>query len=89
MLRIGDELEEDTAHIRNIDDACGLRPGLDVLELGCGVGRGAIPLIDILGLDGSYVGVDVMGPSIAWCRQSISASAAVPSAPRRARSRPR
>jgi SAM-dependent methyltransferase len=59
-------------HIRNVDDACGLRAGLDVLELGCGIGRDAIPLIDLIGRSGSYVGVDVMGSSIAWCQDHIS-----------------
>jgi len=60
-------------HIRNIDDACGLRAGVDVVELGCGIGRDAIPLAEIIGPTGSYVGVDVMGPSIAWCVANITA----------------
>jgi SAM-dependent methyltransferase len=60
-------------HIRNIDDACGLRAGLDVVELGCGIGRDAIPLAEIISPTGSYVGVDVMGPSIAWCTANITA----------------
>ena len=60
-------------HVRNIDEACGLRAGLDVLELGCGIGRDAIPLAEIIGAEGSYVGIDVIRPSIEWCAASITA----------------
>ena len=59
-------------HIRNIGAACGLRPDLHVLEVGCGIGRDAIPLTQILGPEGRYVGTDVIGESIAWCTQNIS-----------------
>jgi hypothetical protein len=38
--------------------------GHDVLEVGCGVGRDAIPLTRVVGPDGSYVGVAVCEPTI-------------------------
>jgi SAM-dependent methyltransferase len=60
-------------HMQNLNDACDLRPGLDVLEVGCGIGRDAIPLIDIIGPTGSYIGVDVIGSSISWCKANIEA----------------
>ena len=50
----------------------GLRPDARVLDIGCGVGRMAIPLIDYL-QDGSYAGFDVGREMIAWCRRQISA----------------
>lgn len=49
-----------------------VRAGHDVLEVGCGVGRDAIPLAPVLGDGGSYVGVDVSGPSIEWCQKNIT-----------------
>jgi SAM-dependent methyltransferase len=50
-----------------------IRPGQHVLEVGCGVGRDAIPLVQLLGPGGSYVGVDIIEPSIRWCSDNISA----------------
>jgi SAM-dependent methyltransferase len=61
------------AHLAAYARYCPLRQGHDVLEVGCGVGRDAIPLTRILGDGGSYVGVDVSGPSIAWCQEHITA----------------
>jgi SAM-dependent methyltransferase len=59
-------------HIRNVNAACGLRADLRVLEVGCGIGRDAIPLTQILGQEGRYVGTDVIRESIAWCAENIS-----------------
>jgi SAM-dependent methyltransferase len=61
------------AHLAAYARYCPLRAGHDVLEVGCGVGRDAIPLTRVLGDTGSYVGVDVSGPSIAWCQEHITA----------------
>jgi SAM-dependent methyltransferase len=61
------------AHLAAYARYCPLAAGHDVLEVGCGVGRDAIPLARVLGEGGSYVGVDVSGPSIAWCREHITA----------------
>ena len=60
-------------HIRNLSSQHPLVPGLAVLEIGCGIGRDAIPLIDILGPTGTYVGTDVVRESIQWCQEHISA----------------
>jgi ubiquinone/menaquinone biosynthesis C-methylase UbiE len=49
-----------------------IRSGHHVLEVGCGVGRDAIPLISVLGEDGSYRGVDVSERSIVWCQENIT-----------------
>ena len=38
---------------------------------GCGIGRDAIQLTDII-ISGSYIGIDIIGPSIAWCAGNIS-----------------
>jgi SAM-dependent methyltransferase len=60
------------AHLAAYERYCPLRAGHDVLEVGCGVGRDAIPLTRVLGGDGSYVGVDVSQPSIEWCQAHIT-----------------
>ena len=49
-----------------------LQPHESVLEVGCGVGRMAVPLTRILGPAGRYAGFDVMKDAIEWCRQEIT-----------------
>ena len=52
-------------------DLCGLRPQDRVLDVGCGTGRMAKPLSRYL-TSGSYEGVDVVAPSVKWCRKAYS-----------------
>jgi SAM-dependent methyltransferase len=49
----------------------GLAPSDRVLDLGCGVGRMALPLTQYLA-GGSYRGLDVIAPAIAWCSATIT-----------------
>jgi SAM-dependent methyltransferase len=42
-----------------------------MLEVGCGVGRDAIPLAKFI-TSGSYVGVDIIKPSIEWCQANVA-----------------
>jgi SAM-dependent methyltransferase len=60
------------AHLAAYARYCPLRAGHDVLEVGCGVGRDAIPLTRLLGDGSSYIGIDVSEPSIAWCQRHIT-----------------
>ena len=50
----------------------GLRPEHRMLEIGCGCGRMALPLVDFLGADGSYEGFDVMPSVVAWCEENVA-----------------
>lgn len=50
----------------------GLAPHERMLDLGCGVGRMAVPLTQYLTAEGSYDGVDVAAPGIAWCARAIT-----------------
>src|SRR5581483_6380274 len=60
-------------HMRNLDREHGLRSGLRILELGCGIGRDAIPLAERIGPSGSYLGIDIIQDSIEWCTRNITA----------------
>lgn len=60
------------AHIAHYQKHIGLAPEMTILEIGCGIGRDALQLKDILAPNGRYIGVDVTRDSIAWCRNNIS-----------------
>src|SRR5215213_3602845 len=50
----------------------GLQAGERVLDVGCGTGRVAAPLVDHLGPEGSYEGFDRDPGRIAWCNERIA-----------------
>ncbi|GJM35517.1 MAG: hypothetical protein DHS20C18_45180 [Saprospiraceae bacterium] len=54
-----------------ISDA-GLQPQHDVLDIGSGIGRIAVPLTTYLNESGSYEGFDVVETGVDWCKQHIS-----------------
>jgi SAM-dependent methyltransferase len=53
-------------------EVSGLEAGERVLDVGCGTGRVAPPLIDHLGPRGSYEGFDRDPGRIAWCNERIA-----------------
>jgi SAM-dependent methyltransferase len=54
-------------------EVSGLRAGERVLDVGCGTGRVAAPLLDHLGPEGSYEGFDRDPSRIDWCNEHIAA----------------
>lgn len=50
----------------------GLKPDHRVLDVGCGVGRMAVPLTEYLSDKGIYDGFDIMRPAIEWCQRNIT-----------------
>lgn len=50
-----------------------LKPDHNVLDVGCGIGRMAIPLTGYLSQAGSYKGFDIVPDGIEWCQQNITA----------------
>jgi SAM-dependent methyltransferase len=54
----------------------GLVPESDVLDVGCGIGRMAVPLLSYLNRDGSYAGFDVGKEMVRWCQTRITAQRA-------------
>lgn len=67
----GDYLSIGTAFKRMFVELGGLEPHHDVLDVGCGAGRMALPLTEWL--TGRYEGLDVHPEAIEWCRRSITA----------------
>lgn len=51
----------------------GLTPDERVLDVGCGIGRIAVPLLDYLSPRGSYDGFDIVPRAVRWCERAITA----------------
>lgn len=49
-----------------------LRPNQRVLDVGCGIGRMAVPLTRYLSQEGEYNGFDIVKSGIDWCQTHIS-----------------
>jgi SAM-dependent methyltransferase len=69
----GDFVRVGREHLDLFTEHGGLKPGDRVLDVGCGIGRMAVPLLDYLDADGSYAGFDVGKAMIDWCRKNITA----------------
>lgn len=68
----GDFLQEGREFEGYLREFCALKPNHRVLDVGCGIGRMAIPLTRFLGPEGEYVGLDIVRKGIQWCRQAIT-----------------
>jgi SAM-dependent methyltransferase len=55
-------------------DEVGLEPHHNVVDIGSGIGRVAIPLTQYLTAKGSYHGLEVIKPAVEWCKSNISSS---------------
>ena len=69
----GDFREVGQWYVKQFREIGGLEPDHRVLDIGCGIGRMAIPLTDFLE-DGSYEGFDTSAEMIRWCRKNITAA---------------
>jgi len=49
-----------------------LQPNSRVLDVGCGIGRMAIPLTTYLSTEGEYWGFDIVKKGIQWCQKHIT-----------------
>lgn len=66
FVKIGEEFKGHFIELGN------LQPGDRVLDVGCGIGRMAIPLTSYLSREGEYWGFDIVKNGIEWCRKRIS-----------------
>jgi ubiquinone/menaquinone biosynthesis C-methylase UbiE len=69
----GDFKEVGEVFTRYFVELGGLRPDDKVLDVGCGVGRMAIPLTKLLSPQGGYWGFDIVKQGIDWCQQHVAA----------------
>lgn len=51
---------------------CGINADERILDVGCGIGRLAIPITQILTSKGRYDGFDIVADGIKWCKEKIS-----------------
>jgi SAM-dependent methyltransferase len=58
--------------LRYFRELGGLKPNERVLDVGCGIGRMAVPLTKYLDERGSYEGFDIVAEGINWCTQRIT-----------------
>lgn len=71
----GDFLAIGCEFLRHFVELGGLKPQDRVLEIGCGLGRMAVPLTQYLEPPaGRYTGFDVVAEGVAWARDNIAAS---------------
>jgi SAM-dependent methyltransferase len=66
FLKIGEEFKRHFTELGN------LKPTDRVLDVGCGIGRMAIPLTSYLSKEGEYWGFDIVEKGIDWCQKRIS-----------------
>ena len=50
----------------------GLKPSDTILDVGCGIGRMAIPLTGFLDPRSEYHGIDIVAKGIRWCQRHIT-----------------
>lgn len=67
FVKIGNEF------LQYFIDVGGLKNTDKVLDVGCGIGRMALPLSGYLSKKGSYEGFDIVPKGINWCTKNISA----------------
>lgn len=53
-------------------DVLGVEPDHTILDVGCGIGRKTIPLLDYLDDEGRYIGMDTDAKLVDWCVRNIS-----------------
>lgn len=68
----GDFKKQGIHQVKLLKKYIGLEPRDSVLDIGCGIGRSAVPLLEYLEPTSTYEGFDVMEENINWCSKKIS-----------------
>lgn len=58
--------------LRYYVDLCGLRPDEKMLDVGSGIGRKTLPLVDYLNERGSYDGLELVKSGVDWCTEKYT-----------------
>ena len=66
-------LEVAKVGLAEVIETCNLQPHHHVLDVGCGSGSVAVPLLKYL-QQGTYDGFDIVRPWISWCQKNITAA---------------
>ena len=66
FIKIGERFRDFLIHL------AGLQKDHHILDVGCGIGRIAIPLTQYLSAEGVYWGFDIMDSGIQWCKDNIT-----------------
>lgn len=71
---VGEGLWQETGEnfLRFFIEYCDLARDASFLDVGCGIGRIAVPLTRHIGPDGRYEGFDIVPEAIRWCQKSIT-----------------
>jgi len=67
----GDFKQQGQRLLKVLIDKGGLMPYHRVLDIGCGIGRLAVPLTMYLNKKGSYEGFDIVKSGIDWCKEKV------------------
>lgn len=68
----GDFIKQGQDILKQLKNYGGLKQNHRVLDIGCGIGRLAVPLVDYLDdKHGSYEGFDIVKSGIDWCKKKI------------------
>jgi ubiquinone/menaquinone biosynthesis C-methylase UbiE len=67
----GDAVALGNHMVNSFISIAGLKPDEKVLDVGCGIGRVALPLTGYLGNKGQYYGFDIVPEGIRWCKKNI------------------
>jgi ubiquinone/menaquinone biosynthesis C-methylase UbiE len=70
----GDFIQRGKEQVQLLRMHAGLRPDHRVLDVGSGIGRTAVALMDVLRPPGGYEGFDVVKEGVEWCDQHITAT---------------
>jgi len=68
----GDYVKVGEKYLTYFQELAGLQAQHSVLDVGCGIGRMAVPLTQFLNEKGSYDGFDIVKSGIDWCNKNIS-----------------
>ena len=58
--------------LRYYVELCGLRPDEKILDVGSGIGRKTLPLVDYLNERGSYDGLELVKSGVDWCTEKYT-----------------
>jgi SAM-dependent methyltransferase len=64
--------ETGEAYVKIIIQLGGLKKSDNILDVGCGIGRMAVPLMTYLDKTARYEGFDIVPEGIRWCRKTIT-----------------